>query len=149
MSEHARSNYTGKSNFRQCDQKAYHRNLGWGHYRMWCYDAKYSDFDEPVMVRLNRDDFNEQEAAEHTELYAKAIGRIPHILRRDVKYITIHGGNYAFGGGGKDLLIHTGSSKMGYEDHDNWWGYILEEVFVHEAAHTSIDNYVYRTDEWN
>ena len=65
--------------------------------------------------------------------------------------MTIHDGEYLFGGGNRDILIHTAYSELYYEDPDpnHWLGHILEEVLVHEAAHVSLDPRLYRTDEWN
>jgi len=60
--------------------------------------------------------------------------------------LTIHKGTNLFGGGNRDILIHTGHSEIYYE---NWHtGNILEETLIHEGAHTSMDNYVIRTQEW-
>jgi hypothetical protein len=66
--------------------------------------------------------------------YAPVIGRLPRALRADAETSWIHMGDEAFGGGNRNLLIHTGSLAQGYIANG-----ILEETFVHEAAHTSLD----------
>lgn len=66
--------------------------------------------------------------------YAPVIGRLPRVLRADVQTSWIHRGDEAFGGGNDNLLIHTGAIAQGYIADG-----ILEEAFVHEAAHTSLD----------
>lgn len=67
-------------------------------------------------------------------LYAPVVGRLPRALRADVETSWIHRGDHPFGGGNRNLLIHTGSIAQGYIADG-----ILEETFVHEAAHTSLD----------
>lgn len=67
------------------------------------------------------------------EFYAEVIGRLPTALRRDVETVWIHRGVEPFGGGNNNLLIHVGQANHYLADG------ILEETFVHEAAHTSLD----------
>lgn len=64
---------------------------------------------------------------------AREIGRLPRVLRTDVKTVWIHKGVQPFGGGNNNLLIHTGQSAAYERDG------ILEETLVHEACHTSLD----------
>ena len=49
----------------------------------------------------------------------------------------------AGGGGNNNLLIHTGSIAQGYIAEG-----ILEETFVHESAHTSLDAYHAASPGW-
>ncbi len=72
-------------------------------------------------------------AASQASYYATVIGRLPTILRSDVETVWIHQGVEPFGGGNHNLLIHTGQGEL-YSASG-----ILEEAFVHEAAHTSLD----------
>ena len=67
--------------------------------------------------------------------YGEEIGRLPTALRKDVETVWIHKGVELFGGGNNNLLIHTGQAV------DYIYEGILEEVLVHEAAHTSLDTY--------
>ena len=64
---------------------------------------------------------------------ALVIGRLPTVLRADVQTVWIHQGTEPFGGGNNNLLIHTGQADLYAADG------ILEETFVHEASHTSLD----------
>ena len=66
--------------------------------------------------------------------YGEEIGRLPTVLRKDVETVWIHKGTKPFGGGNNNLLIHTGQAS----DYINEG--ILEETFIHEAAHTSLDS---------
>ena len=47
--------------------------------------------------------------------------------------VWIHNGKQPFGGGNNNLLIHVEQGKE-YIDNE-----ILEEIFIHEACHTSLD----------
>jgi len=65
--------------------------------------------------------------------FAKPIGQLPTVERRDLKTVWIHDGVQGFGGGNNNLLIHVGQANQ-YDASG-----ILEETFVHEASHTSLD----------
>ncbi len=67
--------------------------------------------------------------------YGWVIGQLPTVLRSDVETVWIHNGLEPFGGGNNNLLIHTDQAAA-YEADG-----ILEETFVHEASHTSLDSY--------
>ncbi len=92
-------------------------------------------FDDGFMVEVQvNPEFGSTSAAfEQAEKYAIVIGRLPTELRRDVETVWIHMGTEPFGGGNNNLLIHTGQAA----DYLNRG--ILEEVFVHEGAHSSLD----------
>lgn len=93
-------------------------------------------------VRVNKE-FGSASAAEVlAEKYSQAIGRIPIVLMRSVESVTIHDGVNPFGGGNQNLLIHHGQGLLYEADR------ILEEVFIHEAAHTSLDADHAQTEAW-
>jgi len=95
-------------------------------------------------VKVNENDWpSARDAAEHAETYSIAVGRLPYVLRRDLETITIHDGVEAFGGGNRDILIHTAYAEQVYEPLNN-----LDETLVHEGAHTSLDGRIYGTEEW-
>ena len=87
---------------------------------------------------MRRDEFTRQEAYRHAQEAADSVGRLAFFLRRDVDTITINDGNVPWGGGNRDILIHTPSSQM-YRDF--WEGDIYDETILHEAAHTSLDQH--------
>lgn len=95
------------------------------------FRARYSDAAD-VEVQVNTE-FTKAKASSHALKYAKVIGRIPVCLRKDVDTVWIHDGFQPFGGGNRNLLIHVLQGKQ-YETDG-----ILEETFVHEASHTSLD----------
>lgn len=72
-------------------------------------------------------------ATKEAEKYALLVGQLPTSLRLQVAMVWIHKGVELFGGGNNAILIHTGQTDV-YEARG-----ILEEVLIHEAAHTSID----------
>lgn len=93
-----------------------------------------ASFDDGLTAQIQvNPEFGTVAAAQaHAESYAGAIGRLPTALRTGVETVWIHDGVELFGGGLNGLLIHVG---MG----DDYIGDgILEEVLVHEAAHTSL-----------
>jgi len=96
------------------------------------FDATFSD-GLAAEVQVNPE-FGDTEAARvEAEKYAIAIGRLPRMLRVSVATVWIHRGVNPFGGGNNNLLIHVGQADLYVAQG------ILEETFVHEAAHTSLD----------
>lgn len=96
------------------------------------FDAAFSD-GLTAEVQVNPEFGGTEAAREQAEKYAVAIGRLPRALRVSVQTVWIHQGVQPFGGGNNNLLIHVGQGEQ-YIDSG-----ILEETFVHEAAHTSLD----------
>jgi hypothetical protein len=98
----------------------------------YLFDATFSD-GLSAEFQVNPE-FGSSEAARlEAEKYAVVIGRIPKALRTSVLTVWIHKGVQPFGGGNNNLLIHVGQGDLYIADG------ILEETFVHEAAHTSLD----------
>jgi hypothetical protein len=96
------------------------------------FDAEYDD-GLSIEVQVNPEFGSVENAQLEAEKYAEVIGRLPTALRRDVETVWIHKGINPFGGGNNNLLIHVGQADLYVEDG------ILEETFVHEASHTSLD----------
>ncbi len=96
------------------------------------FTAKFSD-SRAIEVQVNPE-FSATKARKLAVRYAKVIGRLPKCLRLDVDTVWIHAGVQPFGGGNRNLLIHTGQSALYEKDG------ILEETLVHEASHTSLDD---------
>lgn len=84
-------------------------------------------------IQVNPEFANTNAATTEAITYATAIGRLPTVLRSRVQTVWIHQGVQPFGGGNNNLLIHTGQASLYAADG------ILEETFVHEASHTSLD----------
>ena len=103
-----------------------------------------AEFDDGLSceVQVNPEFGSVEAARTEAEKFAWAIGQMPTVLRKDVRTVTIHLGNNPFGGGGNNILIHTGQSER-YEQSG-----ILEETLIHEACHTSLDREHSRAPEW-
>ena len=84
-------------------------------------------------IQVNPEFGSKDDALQEAEKYAVVIGRLPTALRSRVETGWIHKGTEPFGGGNNNLLIHTGQGDLYIADG------ILEETFVHEGAHTSLD----------
>jgi len=59
-----------------------------------------------------------------------------------VNALWIHAGVYSFGGGNNAIVIHTGRGQEYIDDG------ILEEAFVHECTHTSLDATHANAPDW-
>jgi hypothetical protein len=86
-----------------------------------------------VEVQVNPEFGSSDAAGVEANKYAVVIGRLPVVSRKDLKTVWIHKGVQPFGGGNNNLLIHTGQADQYAADG------ILEETFVHESSHTSLD----------
>lgn len=77
----------------------------------------------------------------------RSLGTLPEFLRRDIHVIAIlsegDGANADISGG-----VITWHDKTFKEDGGNKKESYVEEVYLHEVAHTSIDNDIYNTAEW-
>jgi hypothetical protein len=120
------------------------------------FDRRVNDWitDEPFLFIATYDDglsiefqinseFETKKLAEVQALrFAEVIGRLPTALRKDVETSWIHKGDELFGGGNNNLLIHIEQADKYIADG------ILEETFVHEASHTSLDAYHKDAQDW-
>ena len=115
------------------------RNGGaWINIEPYLFDTSFSD-GLKTEIQINPE-FTLDEATVEANKYAFLIGQLPTGLRKDVQTMWIHKGEEAYGGGNKNLLVHTGMSEV----YENWWtGNVIEETLIHEATHTSIDAYHY------
>ncbi len=98
----------------------------------YLFDATFSD-GLVAEVQVNPEFGSTEAARAQADKYAIVIGRLPRSLRVSVATVWIHQGVNPFGGGNNNLLIHVGQGDLYLADG------ILEETFVHEAAHTSLD----------
>lgn len=97
----------------------------------WLFEARFQD-GLSCEIQVNPE-FSSTQAEQEATTYAMVIGKLPKVLRKDVRTVWIHDGIQPFGGGNNNLLIHTGQAAKYIADG------ILEETLVHEAAHTSLD----------
>ncbi len=110
------------------------RNNGsWITITPFLFEAKFSDGTQ-IEVQVNNEFENKTYAEKVALTYLESIGRLPELFRKDVETVWIHKGNESFGGGNNNILIHhdRGLEREKYG--------LLEEIFLHEAAHTSLDS---------
>ncbi len=105
------------------------------------FDAKFSD-GLTIEIQVNPEFGSSAAAQLQAEKYAPVIGRLPKGLRLSVETVWIHQGIYDFGGGNKNLLIHT---ERGDEYITSGF---LEEIFLHEGVHTSLDDLYATSTGW-
>ena len=105
------------------------------------FNANYDD-GLSIEIQINPEFKNVAEAEIQALKYAQVFGKLPTALRSDVKTSWIHKGTESFGGGNNNLLIYIGQS-LEYENDG-----ILEETLVHEAVHSSLDEYHSASNGW-
>jgi hypothetical protein len=132
-------NYAGTGSRTMYDR----RNGGaWVTLVPYLFNARFDD-DQTIEIQVNPEFGTKELAESFANKFAPVIGRLTTELRRDVETVWIHRGMEPFGGGNNNLLIHTDWSERHYERQG-----ILEETFVHEAAHTSLDARHAQSAEW-
>ena len=114
---------------------------GWIDITPFLFVASFSDGTE-IEVQVNNEFENKINAEEVALKYLEVIGKLPKLFRKDVETVWIHKGNEDFGGGNNNLLIHH---NRGLEYEKNGF---LEEIFLHEASHTSLDSYHSSSTDW-
>ncbi|MEM9142659.1 MAG: hypothetical protein AAGA86_06700 [Bacteroidota bacterium] len=125
--------FTGLSYIGQALRTMFDRRVNdWVTLEPFLFNAGYQD-GLSIEVQVNPEFLDVDTAEVLAQKYARAIGQLPRALRRDIETVWIHQGTELFGGGNNNILIHTGQASL-YEDEG-----ILEEILVHEAAHTSLD----------
>lgn len=96
----------------------------------YVFTASFRCATEPVDVVVNSE-FTQEKALQEAERFAYLLGQLPLGLRELVREIWVHDGNELAGGGNDSILVYSG-----YADQEKDF---IEEVFVHEAAHTSLE----------
>ncbi|TVR50394.1 MAG: hypothetical protein EA425_10085 [Puniceicoccaceae bacterium] len=124
--------FTSLSDAGQGNRWMFDRRSGWVFLNAFLFNATYSN-GQVIEVQVNPEFATVDAARVEAQKYAPVIGQLPRRQLRDVQTVWIHRGIRPFGGGNNNLLIHTGQAEL-YEADG-----ILEEVLVHEAAHTSLD----------
>ena len=120
--------YSGKESRQMYDR----RQNDWIQDTPHLFIAQYSD-KLTIEVQVNSE-FEDLDIARKIAFdYAWQVGQLPKVLRKGVKTLWIHDGKHPFGGGNENILIHVEQGKE-YASRN-----LLEEVFIHEAAHTSLN----------
>ncbi|MEM9933380.1 MAG: PKD domain-containing protein [Bacteroidota bacterium] len=116
------------------------RIANWERFNAHVYEATYEN-GQKVDIQVNPE-FSESQAKAYAEEYAEYVGVIPAFLMIDVKTVSIHDGNEPFGGGSNDILVHVQQGEE-YLRVGN-----MIETLIHEAAHVSLDQYIYQDPAW-
>ena len=122
--------YNGKESRIMYDRRA----EDWLTMEPYLFIAYYNDA-LTIEIQVNPEFGSKENAKNQADKYAPIIGQLTTELRKDVQTVWIHRGLKPFGGGNNNLLIHTDWSAKHYEQQG-----ILEETFIHEASHTSLDS---------
>ena len=114
-------------------RKIFDRRKGgrWLTKEVFLFNAIYEE--RIIEIQVNPEFKNVENASKEALFYSEIIGRLPNFLLTNLKTAWIHKGNKDWGGGNENFLIHTGRTKE-YNRKN-----IIEEVFIHEGAHTSLD----------
>lgn len=106
---------------------------------VYIFEAKYADdqTDDPndhqiIEILVNPEFGDEAAARQQADKYAPIIGRLPFVLRKDIKEVMIHKSDHNFTGGHGYLVIYTDRSVSEYEPLNT-----LEETLLHEDVHNS------------
>lgn len=118
--------YEGLSNKRTFDRRV----NAWINRESHVFEARFECGRERVSVVVNSE-LSREESEIQAIRFARIVGQLPFGSRQAIREIWIHPGDEAAGGGNNSILIHTA-----YADKNQPF---LEEVFLHESAHTSLD----------
>ncbi|MDA0378170.1 MAG: T9SS type A sorting domain-containing protein [Bacteroidetes bacterium] len=113
----------------------------WVQRNAFLVDASFGD-GSVVEVQVNPEFGTPDAAMMQAVRWATEVGRLPRSLRTNVETMWVHEGLQPFGGGNRNILIHTGQAELYIDDG------ILEETLVHEASHTSLDAQWATHPEW-
>ena len=113
----------------------------WINVNAFLYNTTFED-GLTIEIQVNPEFGSADSAMAEAQKYAHIVGQLSNALRTDVQTISIHKGTELFGGGNNNLLIHIGQAEEYISQG------ILEETFIHEAAHTSLDATHANTPGW-
>jgi hypothetical protein len=136
------STFTSLAYAGQAERTMFDRRVDdWITVRPFIFNANYEE-GMSIEIQINPEFKNVAEAEIQALKYAEVFGKLPTALRKDVNTSWIHKGTHPFGGGNNNLLIYIGQT-IEYENDG-----ILEETLVHEAAHSSLDEYHSASKGW-
>jgi hypothetical protein len=108
----------------------YDRRRGWVTSEFFLFAADFTATKQ-IEVIVNKEFETTEAARKVASDYAFVIGQLPRACRTNVDAIWIHAGNEDAGGGNRSILVHT--DRLKFQDQH------MEEIMVHECAHTSLD----------
>lgn len=110
----------------------------------YLFDVRFGE--RTVEWQFNPEFGSEEAARAEIDVFAPAIGRLPVALLSNVREVEVNAGEGLFGGDPYEgsILIHTEDSGTRLAVRDGF----LEEVFMHEATHASLDLDHYNSPGW-
>ena len=111
----------------------FRNNGSWIRITPFLFKAKFSD-DSEIEVQVNSEFENKTNAEKIALIYLEEIGRLPKLFRKNLERVWIHKGYENFAGGNNNFLIYHDTGLIHKE-----YG-LLEEIFLHEGVHTSLDS---------
>ena len=111
----------------------FRNNGSWIRITPFLFKAKFSD-DTEIEVQVNSEFENKTNAEKIALIYLEEIGRLPKLFRKNLERVWIHKGYENFAGGNNNFLIYHDTGLIHKE-----YG-LLEEIFLHEGVHTSLDS---------
>lgn len=125
------SDFVGVSFAEIENRETYDKRVGdWVTNDSWIFTATYRCALLSVDVIVNPE-FSKAQAFEEALRAAEVLGRIPVGSRTAVREIWIHDGDDVAGGGNNAIELYSGYITKEFD-----W---IEEVFIHEGAHASLD----------
>ena len=123
--------YTGRGTREIFDRRA----NAWITVNAYLFDVWFGE--RAVEWQFNPEFGGEEATRAEIDVFAPAIGRLPAALLANLQEVEVNAGEGAFGGNSYNgsILIHTEDSGTRLAVRDGF----LEEVFMHEAAHASLD----------
>ncbi len=106
----------------------------------YLFDVQFGD--RTVEFQVNPEFGSEEAAREQVDRFARPLGRLPPVLMSGIRQVDLNAGFGSYGGNAYDgsILIHSDDVGEGEE--------FLEEVFLHEGAHVSLDLSIRDTPGW-
>jgi hypothetical protein len=125
------SDFLGISSMGVRNRQTFDRRVNdWVRQDSWVFTASYKCGRATVDVVVNPE-FTEAKALEEASRAARVLGQLPIGSRTNIDEVWIHDGWELAGGGNRSILV--------YSDYFDAEIASIEEIFAHEAAHTSLD----------
>ncbi len=108
----------------------YDRRSGWVTQNSYLFISRFNG-SKPTEIIVNPEFGSPDAATTQARFFARVLGQLPRSCRTQIDALWIHSGNEVFGGGNRSILIHSDFAIESPE--------FLEEILLHECAHTSLD----------
>ena len=116
----------------------------WVTVNVYVFEAQLGE--RTVEFQVNSEFGSEKAAREQVDTFAPAIGRLPAVIVSELRKVEVNAGEGLFGGNrfNGSFLIHTDDENTKRAVREGF----LEEVFLHEGAHVSLDPLISDAPGW-